>query len=134
MHLSRANYDPLATLQKPGSCDFSNEVRGCMQSAALNFDPEATKPCNIWEDEGRPPNKDSAACESCVRHFARAGGCGLVTGQGVPQLTGEQLVPDGCDMDKCFDEIRMYIAEGRPIVAALDALFDELKLEDLRQV
>ena len=110
MNTGAANYDPMATLQKPGSCDFSNEIRGCMQSAALNFDPEATKPCNIWDnDDGRPPNgAASVACESCVKHFARAGGCGLVTGQGVPQLTGEQLVPDGCDMDECFDEIDSF--------------------------
>jgi len=33
-----------------------------------------------------------------------------------------------------FADVRMYVNEGRPVAAALDALFAELKLEDLRQV
>jgi len=35
---------------------------------------------------------------------------------------------------KCFAEIRMYVAEGWPVINTLDAIFAELKLEDLRQV
>ena len=27
----------------------------------------------------------------------------------MPQLTGEQLVPDGCDVDECFDEIDSFL-------------------------
>ena len=76
-----ANYDPLATPQARQLRLFERGAR-LHASAALNFDPEATKPCNIWDnDDGRPPNgAASVACESCG-HFARAGGCGLVTGQ-----------------------------------------------------
>ena len=32
-----------------------------------------------------------------------------------------------------FNEIRMFLAEGREIAAALDAIFDDLQLEDLRR-
>ena len=35
---------------------------------------------------------------------------------------------------KVWADIRMYVEEGRPVAAALDAIFVELKLEDLRQV
>ena len=35
---------------------------------------------------------------------------------------------------KVFKELELFLEEGRPIARALDLLYDELKLEDLRQV
>ncbi len=35
---------------------------------------------------------------------------------------------------KVFADMREYVACGKPVAAALDAIFEELKLEDLRQV
>ena len=35
---------------------------------------------------------------------------------------------------KVWADIKMYVDEGRPVAAALDAIFVELKLDDLRQV
>ena len=35
---------------------------------------------------------------------------------------------------KVFADMRLYVTEGKPVAAALDAIYDELKLEDLRQV
>lgn len=35
---------------------------------------------------------------------------------------------------KVFKELELFLAEGRPIARALDLLYDELKMEDLRQV
>ncbi len=35
---------------------------------------------------------------------------------------------------KVFADMRTYVQEGRPVAAALDAIFAELKLDDLRQV
>ena len=36
--------------------------------------------------------------------------------------------------DKVFSDMRRYVDEGRPVAAALDALFADLNLEDVRQV
>ena len=33
---------------------------------------------------------------------------------------------------KIYEEMRMFLQEGWPVANALDALYDELKLEDLR--
>ena len=35
---------------------------------------------------------------------------------------------------KVFAVMRMYLEEGKPVAAALDKIFADLKLEDLRQV
>ena len=35
---------------------------------------------------------------------------------------------------KVFADMRMYLEEGKPVAAALDKIFADLKLEDLRQV
>ena len=35
---------------------------------------------------------------------------------------------------KVFDEMKLYLAEGKPVAAALDAIYRELELEDVRQV
>ena len=35
---------------------------------------------------------------------------------------------------KVFQEVRLFVQEGRPIVEMLDELYEDLELEDLRQV
>lgn len=35
---------------------------------------------------------------------------------------------------KVFADMQSYVEAGRPVAAALDAIFGELELEDLRQV
>ena len=35
---------------------------------------------------------------------------------------------------KVYEEIRMYLVEGWKVANTLDAIYDDLKLEDLRQV
>lgn len=35
---------------------------------------------------------------------------------------------------KVFEELRFYVAQGRPVIALLEQMYAELRLEDLRQV